>query len=205
MHYSYFVKMNDKFPNIINKDGEATYYGSIYADELIYQIFTELSNNISWSNETVVMFGKEITTKRKVAFYADAGISYTYSQKTKMGMQWTPILQKVKIHIEKYTRQEYNACLLNYYHDGMEGMGWHADNEPEIAPGSSIASLSLGAIRKFSFKHKTSKETISVVLENGSLLEMKGSLQNHWLHALPKTKKISEPRINLTFRQMLMR
>jgi alkylated DNA repair dioxygenase AlkB len=106
------------------------------------------------------------------------------------------------MEIEKYTNQKYNACLLNYYHDGMEGMGWHADNEKEIVPNSSIASLSLGANRKFSFKHKISKETISIVLENGSLLEMKGALQKHWLHALPKTTKVVTPRINLTFRQM---
>jgi len=194
--------MNENFPNIINKDGLAIYFGSIYNDEHIHQIFNDLSNNICWSNETVIMFGKEITTKRKVAFYADAGISYTYSQKTKLALQWTPLLESIKMEIEKYTNQKYNACLLNYYHDGMEGMGWHADNEKEIVPNSSIASLSLGANRKFSFKHKISKETISIVLENGSLLEMKGALQKHWLHALPKTTKVVTPRINLTFRQM---
>ena len=83
MPLHYFAKMNNKFPNIINKDGEAIYFGSIYTDELIHEIFEELSNNISWSNETIIMFGKEITTKRKVAFYANNGISYTYSQKTK--------------------------------------------------------------------------------------------------------------------------
>jgi alkylated DNA repair dioxygenase AlkB len=194
--------MNEKIPNIINKDGEAIYYGSIYNDEHISALFIELSNKINWVNETVIMFGKEITTKRKVAFYADKGIQYTYSQKTKQGLEWIPILNELKLDVEKHTFQKYNACLLNYYHDGLEGMGWHADNEKEILPNSSIASLSLGADRKFSFKHKISKETISIVLENGSLLEMKGALQKHWLHALPKTTKVVTPRINLTFRQM---
>ena len=194
--------MNEKIPNIINKDGEAIYYGSIYNDEHISALFIELSNKINWVNETVIMFGKEITTKRKVAFYADKGIQYTYSQKTKQGLDWIPILNELKLDVEKHTFQKYNACLLNYYHDGMEGMGWHADNEKEILPNSSIASLSLGADRKFSFKHKISKETVSIILENGSLLEMKGTLQNHWLHALPKTTKVLTPRINLTFRQM---
>jgi alkylated DNA repair dioxygenase AlkB len=194
--------MNEKIPNIINKDGEAIYYGSIYNDEHISALFIELSNKINWVNETVIMFGKEITTKRKVAFYADKGIQYTYSQKTKHGLDWIPILNELKLDVEKHTFQKYNACLLNYYHDGMEGMGWHADNEKEIVPNSSIASLSLGADRKFSFKHKISKETISIVLENGSLLEMKGTLQSNWLHALPKTTKVLTPRINLTFRQM---
>jgi len=194
--------MNEKIPNIINKDGEAIYYGSIYNDEHISALFIELSNKINWVNETVIMFGKEITTKRKVAFYADKGIQYTYSQKTKQGLEWIPILNELKLDVEKHTFQKYNACLLNYYHDGMEGMGWHADNEKEILPNSSIASLSLGADRKFSFKHKISKETVSILLENGSLLEMKGTLQSNWLHALPKTTKVLTPRINLTFRQM---
>ncbi len=198
----FIIKMNEKFPNIINKDGEAIYFGCIYTDEHVNQIFVELSNKINWSNETVVMFGKEITTKRKVAFYADKGISYTYSQKTKNSLEWTPLLEKVKLDIEKYTKQKYNACLLNFYHNGTEGMGWHADDEQEIVPNSSIASISLGAPRKFSFKHKATKETMSIILESGSLLEMKGALQKHWLHALPKTMKTLEPRINLTFRQM---
>jgi len=195
--------MNKKFPNIINKDGEVTYYGKIYTDELIRQFFDELSNKIIWEHEKVIMFGKEITTKRKVAFYANDGITYTYSQKIKVGKAWTPALLNIKKIVEEYTSQKYNACLLNLYHNGLEGMGWHSDDEKEIIKNSSIASLSLGADRKFSFKHKISKETVSIMLESGSLLEMKGVLQKNWLHALPKTTKALTPRINLTFRQMI--
>lgn len=195
--------MNKNFPNIINKDGEVTYYGKIYTDELIRQYFDELSNKIIWEHEKVIMFGKEITTKRKVAFYANDGITYTYSQKIKVGKAWTPALLNIKKIVEEYTSQKYNACLLNLYHNGLEGMGWHSDDEKEIIQNSSIASLSLGADRKFSFKHKISKETISIMLESGSLLEMKGVFQKNWLHALPKTTKALTPRINLTFRQMM--
>jgi alkylated DNA repair dioxygenase AlkB len=195
--------MNEKFPNIINKDGEVTYYGKIYTDELIRQYFDELSNKIIWEHEKVIMFGKEITTKRKVAFYANDGITYTYSQKIKVGKAWTPALLNIKKIVEEYTSQKYNACLLNLYHNGLEGMGWHSDDEKEIIQNSSIASLSLGADRKFSFKHKISKETVSIMLESGSLLEMKGVFQKNWLHALPKTTKALTPRINLTFRQMI--
>jgi alkylated DNA repair dioxygenase AlkB len=195
--------MNKKFPNIINKDGEVTYYGKIYTDELIRQFFDELSNKIIWEHEKVIMFGKEITTKRKVAFYANDGITYTYSQKIKVGKAWTPALLNIKKIVEEYTSQKYNACLLNLYHNGLEGMGWHSDDEKEIIKNSSIASLSLGADRKFSFKHKISKETVSIMLESGSLLEMKGVFQKNWLHALPKTTKALTPRINLTFRQMI--
>lgn len=195
--------MNKNFPNIINKDGEVTYYGKIYTDELIRQYFDELSNKIIWEHEKVIMFGKEITTKRKVAFYANDGITYTYSQKIKVGKAWTPALLNIKKIVEEYTSQKYNACLLNLYHNGLEGMGWHSDDEKEIIQNSSIASLSLGADRKFSFKHKISKETLSIMLESGSLLEMKGVFQKNWLHALPKTTKALTPRINLTFRQMI--
>jgi alkylated DNA repair dioxygenase AlkB len=151
------------------------------------------------------MFGNEITTKRKVAFYSDPNIQYRYSQRTKKGLEWISILLQIKSIVESYTQTQYNACLLNLYHNGNEAMGWHSDNEVEIMPNSSIASISLGAERKFSFKNKTTKETNTILLENGSLLEMKGELQNHWLHSLPKSTKIIMPRINLTFRQMIIK
>jgi alkylated DNA repair dioxygenase AlkB len=195
--------LNKDFPYIINKEGQAIYFGKIISEEQIVYLFDELINKIDWKNEVVVMFGKEITTKRKVAFYSDQHIEYRYSQKTKKGLQWIPILIQIRSIVESYTNTQYNACLLNLYHNGNEAMGWHADNEVEIIPNSSIASISLGAERKFSFKNKSSKETNSVLLENGSLLEMKGALQNHWLHCLPKSTKIITPRINLTFRQMI--
>ena len=110
---------------------------------------------------------------------------------------------EIKQLVSANTGCDYNACLLNLYHDGNEAMGWHSDNEKEIIPNSSIASLSLGAERKFALKHKLSKETHSIMLEDGSLFEMSGSLQQNWLHSLPKSIKITEPRINLTFRQMI--
>ena len=195
--------MNKDFPYIINEQGQAIYFGQIISAEQIGVFFEELINKINWNNEVVVIFGKEITTKRKVAFYSDENIEYRYSQKTKKGIQWIPILLQIKSIVESYTKKQYNACLLNLYHNGDEAMGWHADNEVEIKPNSSIASLSIGAERRFSFKNKTTKETITLLLENGSLLEMKGELQNHWIHCLPKSSKIIMPRINLTFRQMI--
>ena len=194
--------MSHNIPNIINQDGTATYYGSIINDEQIDHFFQEILDRINWENERVMMSGKEIVTKRKVAFYSDANISYTYSSKTKKGLLWTPPLLELKTIIETITKSTYNACLLNLYHNGSESMGWHSDDEKEIVVNSSIASLSLGAERKFSFKHKHTKETVSLLLENGSLLEMKGSIQKNWWHTLPKATKIQSPRINLTFRQM---
>lgn len=190
-------------PNIINQDGIALYYDQIMSDEQIGIFYSELLDKIKWQNEKVVMFGKEIVAKRKVAFYSDTNISYTYSNKTKTGLKWDSFLFELKTNVELITGVKYNACLLNLYHDGNEGMGWHSDDEKEIVSNSSIASLSLGAERKFSFKHKITKETISLILKSGSLLEMKGDVQNYWWHALPKSTKIKTPRINLTFRQML--
>ena len=187
---------------IIEQDGIALYHEKVISDEQIKPLYDELLNEINWENERVVMFGKEIITKRKVAFYSDESIVYTYAGKTKIGLPWKDPLIILKNIVESLTKQTYNACLLNLYHNGDEAMGWHSDNEKEIIANSTIASLSIGASRKFSFKHKVTKETISIQLENGSLLEMKGTIQSHWLHALPKSKKITESRINLTFRQM---
>ena len=202
MPWHFKEKMNNDFPYIINKDGAATYFGPIMNSEEIKSFFDILLNNIAWQQDQIIMFGKAITTKRKVAFYADQNIDYTYSNVKKKGLSWTPELLKIKSLIETHTGATYNACLLNLYHNGEEGMGWHSDDEKEIIPNSSIASLSIGAERKFAFKHKLTKETVNLILENGSLLEMKGPIQQHWWHSLPKTKKVQAPRINLTFRQM---
>jgi alkylated DNA repair dioxygenase AlkB len=197
--------MNDNIPNIINQDGDALYYPQAIPAEQLSHFYNELFNKISWEQDCVMMFGKEIITKRKVAFYSDPMISYTYSGKLKVGLPWSQELLVIKEIVESFTKVKYNACLLNLYHNGDESMGWHSDNEKEIIVNSSIASLSIGAERKFSFKHKTTKETVSVLLENGSLLEMKGAIQQNWWHALPKSKRVTEPRINLTFRQMIIK
>ena len=189
-------------PNILPQDGVALYYDKIVNDDEVKQLYDALLNNIHWENERVIMFGKEIITKRKVAFFSDPSITYSYASKTKIGLPWTDSLLTIKNRVESITKESYNACLLNLYHNGEESMGWHSDNEKEIIANSSIASLSLGANRKFSFKHKLSKETVSIELEDGSLLEMKGSVQTHWWHALLKSKKVTDARINLTFRQM---
>lgn len=195
--------MVNKFSYIINQEGEAVYYGSILTQEQKECYFNELLSGIQWVNEVVVMFGKTITTKRKVAFYANDSMEYTYSNKTKNAFPWTPLLLDIKKTVEGYTGKLYNACLLNLYHDGNEGMGWHADNEKEIMANSSIASVSIGATRNFLFKHKQNGVKYSILLESGSLLEMKGPIQRHWLHSLPKSSKVKEARINLTFRQMV--
>jgi len=105
--------------------------------------------------------------------------------------------------VENQSGETFNSCLLNLYHSGVEGMSWHSDNEKDLKKNSAIGSVSLGATRKFSFKHKRTKQTTSIILESGSLLMMKGTTQSHWQHRLPPTKKVSSPRINLTFRTIV--
>jgi len=186
--------------NVLNKDGTVNYYGKILSCEEANQYFGLLMQNILWEKDEVIIFGKHITTKRKVAWYGDSVYSYTYSNITKQALAWTKELSKLKQIVEKYAGTKFNSCLLNLYHNGNEGMGWHSDDEKPLGKNNTIASLSFGAERKFSFKHKQTKQTVSLVLEHGSLLIMKDATQNNWLHSLPKSKNITQPQINLTFR-----
>ncbi len=186
--------------NLLPHSGTANYYGQILNNTTDY--FIELLDTTAWQHDEVVIFGKRIVTARKVAWYADNGITYTYSNSTKHGLAWTKPLLKLKAEAEKLAGVAFNSCLLNLYHNGNEGMGWHSDNEKTIVANSPIASFSFGAERKFVFKHKQTKESVSVMLENGSCLIMKGETQTHWLHSLPKATKITSPRVNLTFRVM---
>ncbi len=165
--------------------------------------FDLLFETIEWKNDEAKIFGKHYITKRKAAWYGDSNFSYTYSNTTKHALSWTKELQELKQLVEGLTNTKFNSCLLNLYHDGNEGMAWHSDDEKSLGKDTTIASMSFGAERKFAFRHKTTKETIALNLENGSLLVMAGATQSNWLHLLPPTKKVSEPRINLTFRTML--
>ena len=189
--------------NMLPKDGVVKYYGELISLDLADDYFTRLLNNIAWINDEAVIYGKRIITKRKVAWYGEEAFAYTYSNTTKYALPWTSELLALKSLIEERTGELFNSCLLNLYHDGSEGMAWHSDGEKDLKKHGAIASVSLGAERKFSFKHKLTKETISIVLEHGSLLVMEGLTQTYWQHRLPPSKKITEPRINLTFRTIV--
>ena len=188
--------------NLLPKDGIVVYYKNLLTKNEANQYFDCLLNTIEWKNDQALIYGKLIITKRKVAWYGDTDFEYTYSKTTKRALPWTTELIELKKMIEELTGEKFNSCLLNLYHNGDEGMTWHSDAEKVLKKNGAIASLSLGAERKFSFKHKETKETLSLILENGSLLLMKGSTQTYWLHRLPPTKLISTPRINLTFRSI---
>jgi len=193
----------DKTQNWLPQDGVVNYYGHLFNQEDANNYFEKLLNTIEWRNDELVIFGKKIITKRKVAWYGEKPFEYTYSNTTKFALPWTKELLELKTAIEKETGETFNSCLLNLYHNGDEGMAWHSDGETELKKDGAIASLSFGAERKFAFKHKQTNQKVELTLEHGSLLIMKDTTQTHWLHRLPPTKKINSPRINLTFRTIM--
>jgi len=190
--------------NLLPFDGTVNYFGKIFSRQEANHYYETLMNTIEWRNDEAVIFGKHIITARKVAWYADENFSYTYSGTTKAALPWTKDLLELKEISEKLTNKKYNSCLLNLYHNGNEGMAYHSDDEKALGKNTAIASLSFGAERKFLFKHKKNKQTVTLFLEHGSLLVMKDETQSNWLHRLPPTTKVNSPRINLTFRTMIV-
>ena len=186
--------------NILPKDGYATYFPNVFDQDSCATLFASLAATINWKQDQLYMFGQLITTKREVAWVGDSGCAYTYSGVKKIPQAWTPELLSIKRKIEAMAQYTFNSCLLNLYHDGSQGMGWHSDDEIELDQRAPIASVSFGGERKFAFKHKSEKLAVSMPLENGSVLLMHPPTQQFWQHSLAKTKRVIQPRINLTFR-----
>ncbi len=198
-----FSETVDSKQNLLPFNGTVNYYGRIYESNVANYFLNKLLNDIEWSFDEAIIYGKRIITKRKVAWYGDQNYSYSYSNTTKVALAWTPELLELKQKTEQLTGDSFNSCLLNLYHNGEEGMAWHSDDEKALRKNGSIASLSFGAERKFCFKHKKNDEKVCLKLEHGSLLVMKDETQTHWLHRLPPTKLIKTPRVNLTFRTIV--
>ncbi len=198
----------DLFPpdpsfNLLPCDGTVNYHGRIISLPDADRYATALLNEVAWQRDEVVIFGKHITTARKVAWYGDSRFSYAYSGITREALPWTESLAGLKTIIERHCSTTFNSCLLNLYEHGDQGMAWHSDDEKSLAQHAAIASVSFGAERRFCFKHKRTSQTAEIVLEHGSLLVMRDTTQTHWLHSIPKSKRITEPRINLTFRTIV--
>jgi alkylated DNA repair dioxygenase AlkB len=189
--------------NLLPKDGTVNYYGALMTIAEADNYLNALLETIEWKNDEAIIFGKRIVTKRKVAWYGDRQFEYTYSNTTKQALPWTNELLELKVIAERATGETFNSCLLNLYHDGSEGMAWHSDGEKDLKKNGAIGSLSFGAERKFAFKHKQNKEVVPIMLQHGSLLVMKDETQTHWLHRLPPTKRVTKPRVNLTFRTIV--
>jgi alkylated DNA repair dioxygenase AlkB len=193
----------DPNQNWLPHQGIVNYYGKLFSPAQADQYYRTLLHTIEWRNDEAVIFGRHIITKRKVAWYGDRPFAYTYSHITKQALPWTDALLELKLQTEAAVGDTFNSCLANLYHTGEEGMSWHSDDEKELKPEGVIASLSFGAERKFAFRHKVTKEVVSLPLEHGSLLVMKGPTQTHWLHRLPPSRPVKTPRINLTFRTII--
>ena len=198
-----FENSIDKTKNWLPKDGTVNYYGKLFNQKEADNYIEKLLNTIEWRNDEANIFGKKIITKRKVAWYGDKSFEYTYSNTTKYALPWTKELLELKTVVEKETGERFNSCLLNLYHNGDEGMAWHSDGETDLKKDGAIGSLSFGAERKFAFKHKQTSEKVELILEHGSLLVMKDTTQTFWLHRLPPTKRVTKPRVNLTFRTII--
>lgn len=163
--------------------------------------FRVLREQTPWQQPRLTIFGKERPVPRLVAWYGDEGACYRYSGHTHQPLPWTTVLTQIRLRVQETVEQPLNAVLLNYYRDGQDSMGWHSDDEPELGIDPLIASLNLGATRRFDFRRKgSSRITHSIQLKHGSLLVMRGATQHYWQHQVAKTRSCREPRLNMTFR-----
>lgn len=187
--------------NLLPRDGQLYDYGLIFPPveaERWLQIFLD---QVPWQADRVRVNGEIIEAARQVAWYGL--LPYRYTGVSHRNLGWPPFLLELKARVETLTGEAFNACLLNRYRSGAVGLGWHSDNEPDMAP--TIASLSFGAPRKFAFRHRTSGERRELLLNSGQLIVMAGQTQRHWLHALMKSRRVAGERVNLTFRRILPR
>jgi alkylated DNA repair dioxygenase AlkB len=184
-------------------EGEARLWPAAFDTTEANGLFDDLHSGIDWQQEEILMFGRRVPVPRRVAWHGDPTASYTYSGTEHHPSPWTPALDRVRSRVAELTGVHFNAVLLNLYRDGRDGMGWHADDEPELGRNPVIASVSLGATRRFCLRHRRRRDLrLDVPLTHGSLLLMSGSTQHHWVHALPKTAVPVGERINLTFRRV---
>ena len=182
-------------------DAEVIYYPHFFDKDEAETIYAELINDIPWQQDDIRIFGKTHLQPRLTALFGNEGKSYSYSNIKMQPHHWNLLLQKIKAKVERVSNTNFTTVLLNQYRDGKDSNGWHADNEKELGTNPIIASISFGAERAFQLKHNSDKDQKkSIILENGSLLLMKGTTQHFWKHQIPKTAKPIGPRINLTFR-----
>jgi alkylated DNA repair dioxygenase AlkB len=186
--------------NLLPRDGEVFLLEHAISEHGADRLLDELAASIAWRQETATIMGRRVPIPRLTAWHGEAG--YVYSGIAMAPAPWTPRLLELKRCAEAHAGQAFNSVLVNLYRDGRDSVGWHADNEPGLGRDPVIASLSLGATRRFQLKHRGSGERVALDLTHGSCLIMAGATQHHWLHQVPKTARPVGPRINLTFRSM---
>ena len=165
--------------------------------------FFTIKEKTLWESTTLFIAGRHIPVPRLNAWYADEGMTYTYSGVKLQPSPWYEELAEIRNKLFEQTQVKYNSCLLNLYRDGNDSVAWHCDDEPELGRNPLIASLSFGTERKFVMRSLTDKnEKLTIKLPHNSLLTMEGEIQHRYEHMVPKEKGISEARVNLTFRQI---
>jgi len=189
--------------NILPYDGEAVSFSDNCADIDWAAIARTLIDTMPWQVETARLFGREMAVPRMTAWFGDA--AYRYSGILHQPAPFPLVIQNLCERAQELSGASFNAVLLNLYRNGRDSVGWHSDHEAGLGDCPIIASLSLGAERRFQFRHRTTKETISLALKSGDWLIMAGQTQRFWLHQVPKTASQVDPRVNLTFRHMLCR
>jgi alkylated DNA repair dioxygenase AlkB len=186
---------------IISTDGEVILYPNFFSAKEGNQLFSDLYSSVNWKQEIIQFFGKQMPIPRLTAWYGDEGKSYTYSGIEQHPESWNTTLKLIKSKIEEIAQVNFNSVLINLYRDGKDSVSWHSDDEPELGENPIIASVSFGATRRFSLRHKHLKNhKIDIDLASGSFLLMQGETQHFWQHQIAKTAKEIQPRINLTFR-----
>ncbi|CAM4319071.1 alpha-ketoglutarate-dependent dioxygenase AlkB family protein [Zobellia nedashkovskayae] len=182
-------------------DSDIIYYPNFIGQKEADAYFNLLRNKTPWQQDDITVFGKTYAQPRLTALYGNNDKPYSYSKLVMVPHSFTRELIEIKEKVETKTDATFTTCLLNLYRNGQDSNGWHADNEKELGKNPIIASVTLGQERFFHLKHRTNKNLKQkILLKHGSLLLMKGTTQEHWLHQISKTAKTVDERINLTFR-----
>lgn len=200
---SLFDESSPEVSQLIDRDGDVRLYRHWWSRERADQLFDALWDDLEWQQTHIRMHGKKIPVPRLDVWYGDPGHRYRYSGVQFEPRPWTQTLRAIKCELERRMGLTFNSLLANLYRDGQDSVAWHSDDEPELGTNPVIASISLGAERRFSFRHKKrEQETVRLDLPHGSLLMMAGETQHRWQHQLSKTVRTPGPRINLTFRSV---
>jgi alkylated DNA repair dioxygenase AlkB len=187
-------------------DADVRLWSQAFASDESDELLAALLTGIDWRQEDIVMFGEPRRVPRLVAWHGDPDAAYTYSGTAHEPLSWTPALQCIRERVQVLTGHAFNSVLLNRYRDGRDGMGWHADDERELGRDPAIASVSLGATRRFKLRHRRLRDAVATIdLAHGDLLLMAGPTQHAYVHAVPKTARAVDERVNLTFRLMVVR
>ncbi len=159
---------------------------------------------VRWTQPRIRIFGRQVDSPRLAAWYGDRESVYRYSGLVNQPMPWIPELLEIRHYVQRYVKRSFDGVLLNYYRTGQDCMGWHSDDEKELGENPVIASVSLGAPRRFLLRHRRCSDlpVHEVNLEHGSLLLMQGATQKNWQHSVPKMRNQDSPRLNLTFRRI---